>query len=335
MYSIFDRFQRNDHPGSAPVAGTPHTEQIRRRGPTLAVVLTLACWFGAVPCLIGCGSGPNRDSPDVDVAEARRVFEADAISAEELAALDGDTDFGGSGVSVKGGPGSAFTILLTGVPSSMRLRPDVALERVASAVDMPGVRLMEQKGDRPPLIVVGRYADPDGDEAQRDLRKVRALKVDGRTPFTGAVLVAEVDSAPTDTRLARHDLRQAKKLTGEEATYTLQIGVYAREDERRPSAADLASFREAAEDAVTRLRREGEEAYFYHGPNGSMVTVGVFNDDDIDTSVVPPIESNRLENTRRRHPNNLLNGRGVRELRGDGGRGDPRLQPSRLVLIPD
>jgi len=295
----------------------------------------LACWFGVIPCLIGCGSGPDSDRSDVDVAEARRVFEADAISADELAALDRDTESGGSGMPVKGGPGNAFTILLTGVPTSMRQRPYVALERVTASVDMPGIRLMEQSGGRPPLIVVGRYTDPDGDAAQRDLRKVRALDVDGRKPFTGAVLVPEIDSAPADTRLARHDLRQAKKLYEGDAVYTLQIGVYAREDERRPSSADLDSFRKAAEDAVTRLRREGEEAFFYHGPNGSMVTIGVFNDRDMDTSVVPPIESRRLIDARSRHPNNLLNGRGVREVRGDGGRGEPRLQPSRLVLIPD
>lgn len=331
MYSIFDRFHRNDHSGMAPVAGPQSTEQIRPKRPTPITAYTIMCWIGICTSLIGCGSSPNPDRPDVDVAEARRVFEADAITDEELAALEDEP----LPIKPHGSGTGGYTILLTGVPETMRRRPDVALERVATAVDMPGIRLMEQSAGRPPLIVLGRYTDPDGPEAQRDLRKVRALSVDGRKPFTGAVLVADVEAVPADTRLARHDLRQAKKLD-DDAVYTLQIGVYAREDNTRPSAADLASFREAAEDAVTRLRREGEEAFFYHGPNGSMVTVGLFNDDDMDTSIVPPIESQRLEDARRRHPNNLLNGRGVREtIRGDTGRAEPRLQPSRLVLIPD
>lgn len=230
-------------------------------------------------------------------------------------------------------PGEAvYAIRLADVPRELIAQPEIAVAGLADTVG-PGVRVIRPDPSRPPMLVFGRYADPLSARARADASRIRAIEVDGKTPFSGAVLVRESDPTPTTGRLARYDLRNAKSLFGRDAVYTLQIGVYAREDDRRPTRDDLASFRRSAEQAVEALRREGEQAFFYHGPNGSMVTVGVFSEDDIDLTVVPEIESPRLRDVRSRHPHNLLNGLGVRATRR--GSDEETLQASRLVLIPD
>jgi len=230
-------------------------------------------------------------------------------------------------------PGEAvYAIRLADVPRELVARPEIAVASLEETVGQ-GVRVIRPDPDRPPMLVYGRYADPLSARARADAQRIRDLVVDGKRPFAGAVLVRESDPTPTTGRLARYDLRNAKKLFGADAVYTLQIGVYAREDDRRPTREDLASFRSSAEQAVEDLRRAGDQAFFYHGPNGSMVTVGVFSEDDIDLTVVPEIESPRLREVRARHPHNLLNGLGVRETRR--GSDEETLQASRLVLIPD
>jgi len=117
--------------------------------------------------------------------------------------------------------------------------------------------------------------------------------------------------------------------------YTLQVGIYGREDGGEPTPSERAEFRAAAEQAVRQLRAEGAEAYYWHAPNRSHVMVGLFGEEDLDASVQPPIESAVLQEARENHPHNLLNGTGIRErIRGAGGRTDTRLQPSFLVEIP-
>lgn len=280
--------------------------------------------LGVLLAASGCsGTDTAGDPEEQTIEEALRLFGDSAPSGTETPVAE---------VS----PG--FAILLARVPPNLANTPELARDRVAEAFGREGehVHLLRSNADRPALIVYGRYAEPGEDRAQSDLASIRAKEVEGRTPFARAIMVPTGETAAATTPPARHDLRGAKKLLGPGAVYTLQIGVYAREDKRRPSASDREAFQKAAEQAVERLRREGEQAFFYHGPNGSMVTVGVFDDTDLDTSVTPPLESARLKAMRERHPNNLLNGRGVREMiRGEDGELAPRMQESRLVLIPE
>lgn len=269
----------------------------------------------------GTDSGSNPDRPSR--AEVRSIFDDEFPTPMATNPQDQKAT-------------AAFAILLTGIPPRLRTQPDLALQQVTEAVGDENVWLHQPDDDRPPLILYGRYTDPASSRVQADLKRIRAMEVEGRTPFASAVVLPVGEQARPDDRQAQYDLRRVKKTFGKEAVYTLQIGVYAREDSRRPSQEDLAAFRRAAEQAVERLRREGDQAFFYHGPNGSMVTVGVFNDSDLDTSVTPPIESRRLAELKSRHPHNLLNGRGVRETVPTGeARSEPRIQESRLVLIPD
>lgn len=184
-----------------------------------------------------------------------------------------------------------------------------------------------------PVIAYGRYDDPGSPEAQGGLARVRSAQVSGTTPFASAMLTPPSARVGTVAGNADYDLRNVKKRRPE-ALYTLQIGVYGRGDFQKPTPEELALFRREAEKAVAQLRAEGDEAYFYHGPHNSSVTIGVFTEDDHDGSTTPPVESARLRTLRERYPNNLLNGEGLMEtIRTDTGP-VKRLQASRLVAVP-
>ena len=330
LYSITrsgtDEFSCSDRVSLAGRSGVnPHSG---RSLPDRYTIRSRSVWtlflIGVALALSACsGTQPEKSPEDTTIEEALRLF-------DESTPVEGQTP----AESENSKPG--FSILLTGVPANLRNTPELALKQVVDATGLDTVRLLQKDANTPPLIVYGHYDDPAAERAQADLKRVRAMDVGGRTPFRGAVMVREGEARPAGGRLARPDLRQAKALFGPDAVYTLQIGVYAREDNKRPSAADLAVFRKSAEEAVQRLRREGEQAFFYHGPNGSMVTVGVFDDSDLDTSVSPPLSSPRLKAAQDRHPHNLLNGRGVRATTiGEDGTPVERMQASRLVLIPE
>lgn len=191
------------------------------------------------------------------------------------------------------------------------------------------------------VIAYGRYADPASRQAVSDLARVRATTMvaggEPRKVFGSAFLAppAEIKGANAD-----HDLRNARKLNGKWALYTLQMGVYSREDHKAPSAADMAEFRRTAEAAVAKLRREGEQAFYYHGPNRSMVTIGLFGEDDFDAKRAADLNP-ALTALRQRFPYNLQNGLGIKQkfriTDPDSGRQvlKEKLQPSNLVGIPN
>ncbi|USN99894.1 MAG: hypothetical protein H6810_04320 [Phycisphaeraceae bacterium] len=305
-----------------PVLGSHRPDRCTTRSRSARTVLAL----GLLLVGFGCSKPePKASKPsDQTINEALKLFkETEAAPSTPQPEADEST------------PG--FAILLTRVPPRLASQPELARQQVADAfgTEAGRVTLLNLDADRLPLIVYGRYGDPAAPRAQADLAKIRAMEVDGRAPFARAIMVPTGEKPVADAKLARYDLRNAKKMFGDSAVYTLQIGAYAREDNQRPTPADFAAFRKAAEEAVAQLRREGEQAFFYHGPNGSMVTVGIFDDTDLDTSVTPPLESARLNEVRDRHPDNLLNGRGVREMiRGEDGKTVPHMQESRLVVIP-
>jgi nucleoside-diphosphate-sugar epimerase len=131
--------------------------------------------------------------------------------------------------------------------------------------------------------------------------------------------------------LPQFNLAKAKEQFGEKAAlYTLQVGVYGRRDLPNPKEADLKEVRKTAEEAAAKLRKEGELAFYYHGPTMSMVTIGVYDEKDFDPQI-PNFESQRLREAKKRNPLNLYNGAGVKIKP----KGSPAtMQPSGLVEIP-
>jgi len=182
------------------------------------------------------------------------------------------------------------------------------------------------------IVGVGRYPEPGDPRAQDDLAKLRGFTVEGQRPYARAMMVPP--ERGVGEAISELDLRSARAKYGAKAVFTLQVGVYARPDTSEPTEADLAQFRKAAEQAAARLRRDGEEAFYYHGPFRSMVTVGIFDYSDSDRGAGKP-ESARLLETRRRHPHNLLNGAPYRAKRSgtSAGKGDDYVR-SDLVEIP-
>ena len=82
------------------------------------------------------------------------------------------------------------------------------------------------------------------------------------------VMARKVPMVDTYRGPAEWDLRQAR------GVYTLQVAVF------RPEK-DFQEVRKAAVDYCRSLRRDGYEAYYYHGPAQSVVTVGTFDESDV------------------------------------------------------
>ncbi|MCC6425332.1 MAG: hypothetical protein IT435_00795 [Phycisphaerales bacterium] len=186
------------------------------------------------------------------------------------------------------------------------------------------------------VLLYGSYESGTAGEAQRDLAYVRSLEVNGMHPYEGAFLSPPGSTSGT---MPDYDLGTVKARRGtRKPLYTLQIAVYGRPDDVDASKEDLAQFRELAEKAVVELRREGEQAYYYHGPNRSSVTIGVFTEDDAGFGQRVRMEGAALTIARQKFPTNLLNGEAVRErIRGRGGdaASDYKVQASRLVEVPE
>lgn len=204
---------------------------------------------------------------------------------------------------------------------------------------MPGMSeaYLDDRG-RTLVVAYGRYEAPGSTAAKRDLARIQQLKVGGERPFSRAVL-SPPSSGSRVGDAAGLELRNARRSDGDgEVLYTLQIGVYWRPDGQEPTAAEQAEFRAAAEKAAADLRREGIEAYYYHGPRKSMVTVGSFTAKEYDPSpqqinpMSPPKQSSELLQLREKFPYNLENGRAIK--RTLAGASEGRIDPSFVVVIP-
>ena len=262
--------------------------------------------FGSVAAavLAGCGSGTGSASgPRADRAdEAARLFgSAAAVQAQ-------DTESWSIGLMVFVGPDRRALAL----ESCDRLRESDPMLREAFVAD---------RGDRS-VVLLGEHVSPSSREALSQLERVRSLRIEGDRPFRTAFFVP-----PTATQTDDLDLRRARQAYG--AEYTLQVGAYGRADAKPLTEKELREVRESAEEAVRRLRREGELAFYYHGTSLSMVTVGAFRQADLEQG------SMELEALRQRFPHNLLNGAGIRQRVMTETGETWVLQPSFPVAVPE
>lgn len=118
-------------------------------------------------------------------------------------------------------------------------------------------------------VVLGSYRAPDDRAAQRDLAMVKSLEVNGQRPFAGAYLLPppppphEMGGRPEWNLVSVRD-----SPAGRTALYSLHIGVFEGRNRQRQ-----------AEEEVARLRRLGEQAFYFHGADRSAVTIGLFGED--------------------------------------------------------
>jgi hypothetical protein len=242
-----------------------------------------------------------------------------------------------------GAPHTGWSVMIAGFRDDNRHElAEEGLRKFQAASGLTGA-FVEDRGNVS-VIAYGQFASATAPDAKAALEKIRTLQVtleDGRrgTPFIDAFLAPPDDVSGS---MPEFDLRSVKKLKGKDALYTLQVAYYGRVDKQPSTAAELADFRKAAEEATLRLRREGEQAYYYHSPIGSTVTIGIFGTSDYtpgEAGGKPEYQSPALSALRKRFPNNLVNGAGVKEtVKTIGVDGRPVkyqvLQTSRLVSVP-
>lgn len=247
----------------------------------------------------GCRSAPSDNS--LQTSEFEQVFG----DLSESAPKQGDTRGWTIVLSTFSGPDAGE-------------RAERTAQALGGATWMRDLRVrMQEEGA---VLSYGRYDAPGDADARRDLQRVRQTEVNGELPFQAAFLSPpeRVEDAGGHPQLALSNVREEY---GPNALYTLQVAVY--------ESPDRDEAKRAAEQAALQLRREGELAFYHHGPHRSMVTIGVFRPRDYDPMTGEM--SQELLDLKGRHPHNLYNGMGLRE---HGPRGE-RLQPSGLVLIPE
>lgn len=252
--------------------------------------------------LVGCASPPPEAPPS---------SEGDLLFGGTQSATSDNLNFWTIGLKPFAGEGA-------------RQRAEQELARI-SRVSALGQAFIMQNGDRA-VICIGKETSPSSTEAIALLERVRKARVDGATPFARAFYIP-----PTGQAQSNLDLRSAPRTFGPTAIYSLQIGAYGRADSKAPSDRDIRQAREKAEEAVDELRRQGELAFYYHGPSMSMVTIGIFSYNDIQQESL----SYEIRTLMERFPHNLFNGKGVNQtVTTTDGLRQKILQESFPVLIP-
>lgn len=268
----------------------------------VCLIVGIAC-----PVLTGCASGASQSSA-TDASEGRILFGSENSAR---------SDDGGPAA----GRGQGWGIVLRtfpGEPSGEEIAEyRLAATRAVRRSDVRSVRLKSGVA-----VVLGTYTEPDSARAKQDLEMVRGVIVGGRRPYARAFMVPPVQIVDFGS-YPQYNLASVRSSYGRTAIWTFQIGVY--ESPSRDEA------KRAAEEAVVLLRRDGEQAFYYHGQTRSMVTVGVFGRDDYDEQ--GGIKNPAIHELIKRYPLNLLNGQYpiVERRRGQ----EPREQRSLLVRIPE
>lgn len=178
---------------------------------------------------------------------------------------------------------------------------------------------MQESGGGKANVYRGRYPNIADPRALADLDEVRNLSVDELKPYEDVEFV----SLGGDGQGGNMNPLDLRAFTG---YYTLQIGFYDSEFG--------SEFRDAAERAAKALRKDGEQAYFYHGVHRSMLTVGLFTDEDFERDGPVHVYGPRILTLQEKYPDNLANGRQLLVTARDGGVVEQRAQESSLVRVP-
>lgn len=258
--------------------------------------------------------------------EQRVISTSFGLPGEESAAsADDDRDEGGffenlfKSSSSRGGDGDGeWAIALGRVTGEGHAdRAERIGERIAGAAGAEDV-WTSPDGDGT-MIYYGRYDARNDPIARADLRRWRGLHASGKMRLPILMLTPiENRSATGDSDISQYALENVAS----QGKYTYQVGMY---DEDYGD-----DFREAAEEAVRVYRDDGWEAYYWHGPVSSIITIGVFSEEARDPEKKTP-EALRVEALAREFPHNLLNGRTIR-MTPPGG--DPYDAPTFLVSMP-
>ncbi len=175
----------------------------------------------------------------------------------------------------------------------------------------------------------GRFVDPSTSTARQTLAQTRQIELDGERPFADARLTSPHLAGEGDDGGDGGDPADLAHYPG---YYSLQVGFF---DDQHTSDRHRAAERWAGE-----LRDEGHQAFYYHGPTRSMVTIGLFRYEQAFTAVDDPrgqgdksridAYSGRVRALQQHFPYTLANGHEV-YLEDEHGRRER--QPTVLVRV--
>ena len=185
--------------------------------------------------------------------------------------------------------------------------------------------LITSRSDRS-IIHFGHYATPDDPRAKDDLKRIHEITVDGRQPFARA-FPSVVKPSDQGGHPQFNLVQLWKQFPHASVIYSLQIGFYSFDNVKSKNEA-----RQAAEKAVTQLRAAGEQAFYYHSRTMSIITVGIFFQDSVDSITGYSPEVLQLQ---KKYPDNLANGKQLIEIeRLPGGKTRKNIQSSFLINVP-
>ncbi len=296
-------------------------------------------WWGAVlvvlslPFAVGCEKSQST-SPrgDLSSSEAEPGTREGAPAAEpRIVPWSADAGRGGDAPAPAASPAapgrSGWSIVLATITEPQH---DQIAARWAEAFSrLTGLRgTWIETDERGSIVRYGSYESVESPKAQEDLRRIKETRIDGQSPFLASYL-ARYGTTSAPGTLSELNLLNARRLyPGVETLYSLQIGVYEAERDTTPEQA-----RRLAEQAALQLRAQNELAFFYHGPNRSMVCIGVFLEDAVDPGT--GIYSAEVRRVQERHPYNSYNGRTLEEtITGFDGKVRQVRQRSFLVAVP-
>ncbi len=195
-------------------------------------------------------------------------------------------------------------------------------------VETPFTGAWIESDERGSVVRYGSYLSVNSKQAQQDLTRIKNFEYKGAQPFSRAYL-SRYGQSNTAGRLREYHLSQALKFfPGQDTVYSLQIGVYEAEQDTTAEQA-----RRLAEEAVMQLRAQGEMAFYYHGPNRSMVCVGAFPSAAVDAAT--GFYSADVRALQHRFPYNSFNGRSLKQnIVTMTGQRREEIQPSFLVQVP-
>jgi len=156
------------------------------------------------------------------------------------------------------------------------------------------------------IVYCGRFSDPAQPEAALAVDLLKSLKIDGDKPFSRVKL--KPISTAVNVQIDPLDLRQYAGF------YTLEIAVFSREygGDRRAAAEKLARD----------MRADGEDSYFYHGPNSSSVCIGLFDDADFILEGITNVPGPRMRQVQETHPGYRINGIDAKDVPPPPAEGD-------------